>query len=105
MKFKEICLTLVLTIWSTMILAVRDPFSLSNTGNDECNLNKLLPADLNFSGSVFYDNHSLAFIEDPLGEVCQILIGDRIGFGKYEVIDISSDQVMLSNGQQFMTIK
>lgn len=88
-----------------MIIARRDPFSLGNSGNDECNFRKLLPADLNFSGAVFYSNHSLAFIEDPLGKVCQIMIGDRIGFDKFEVIDISADQIMLSDGQQFMTIK
>ncbi len=84
---------------------MRDPFSVTNACYVSCDLNTLQPDDLSFVGAIKYLDHSVGLVEDPKGQICQISVGKLLGSKKYEVVDILEDQILLSDGQQYLLIK
>jgi CO dehydrogenase/acetyl-CoA synthase beta subunit len=87
------------------INAMRDPFSIENACYVRCDLNSLQPDDLSFVGAIKFLDHSVGLVEDPKGQVCQINTGSHLGSKNYEVVDILEDQILLSDGQQYLVIK
>lgn len=80
----------------------RDPFFICNATVDVCNLSKLLPADLMYVGTIVKKGQTIGFVKDPLEQICQITKGQHLGGSRYVVVDVLNDQVVFSDGHQFI---
>lgn len=85
--------------------AMRDPFSISQQQKYECNFQSMDPEDLRFVGAVSSLNRIIGFVENPLGEVCTLKLGQQVGAKKMEVINIFPNEVLLSDGRQYIVIR
>jgi hypothetical protein len=83
----------------------RDLFSLDEHVILNPPLQTIQKEYLFFIGSVVGNNESVAFLEDHLGNVHKVRIGQVIGSERNKVIKILSDAIFLSNGQQFSIIR
>jgi hypothetical protein len=98
------CLLVLFFLWVPIVsYAMRDPFSIEQLTSSSCDLNKLPPGDLCFIGAITFSEFTLGFLSDPMGHICQIRTGNRLG--SFEVIDVLPDEIVISDGQQYVVIK
>jgi hypothetical protein len=86
-------------------LGMRDPFLTDDRVINESALNRMLVADLSFVGTVALPGNAIGFVEDPLGNLYQLKIGQKLGPCREEVMDILQDKIILTNGHHYTIIK
>lgn len=95
-------------MWVCLCFGNRDPFAIAEQQVGWCDLQKMIPEELHFLGVVLgghSENYVLGFIEDSLGQICQIKIGQRLGVKHMEVMNITSDHIVLSDGQRYLILE
>lgn len=103
MKLMSGCIVLMLSFFAEISYS-RNPFIIEQKNIDSCNLRRWLPEDLTYLGTVSLADSKIAFVADPLQHLCQVYLGDRLG-NNHWVVDVRSDQVVLTDGQLFSFLK
>ncbi|MBA2653995.1 MAG: hypothetical protein H0U71_02880 [Gammaproteobacteria bacterium] len=96
---------IIIAILPENCLALRDIFNV-----DECNyaIHPLLTVeveDLVFLGSIIQSNTSHGFVRDPLGNISQVSLGQKIGRNGARVIKVLIDQIVVADDLNYVVIK
>jgi hypothetical protein len=105
MMFLRNSLLFLLFFYSAISVAVRDIFKLEQ---QDFVRNPLLSAninDLNFVGAIIQKDQRFGFVEDALGNIGSVSLGQSVGNANMKVIKILKDQILVANRQQYISIK
>ena len=61
--------------------------------------------DLQFKGAIIENDQGIGFIEDSLGNIYQLRLGQTVGDSSAKVIRILRDEILLSDGQHYTVLK
>jgi hypothetical protein len=106
MRYKlRISIVFLSAIHVVSVLAERDIFHYEIIKMASSPLRGKLLSEISVLGAVKHDNNIEGFVQDLLGNVYVIKVGDQIGINNAKVIHIYSNQIILLEDNHFVVIK